>query len=225
MEDKLRSEIEAAREALLRAHDDVAAVWAKHGAAEFHESIMTAVVLSRSKSLTRAFFALLVAQNLTTASALLRLQLDSLLRLVAMYIVSDQHAFFEAMLDGENISRCKDAGGNRMTDKYLCDRVAEFVPWIRSLYKQASGFIHLSYKHIAATVQGYPGEGKIGVWMADEESYLSDDSYDSIAGAFGLATRMLLDFILKRAIQRRRICIIRSVAIRRSLGCPKASVS
>jgi len=195
MRDKLLSEIDGARKALLQAHDQVARLWAKHGSPEFHESVLTAVVLSRSKALTRAFFDLLVTQNLTTAAPLLRLQLDSLLRLVAMYLVADQHEFFEAILDGENVSRCKDAGGNRMTDKYLCDRVAEFAPWVRSLYKQASGFIHLSYKHIAATVQGYPDQGTIGVWMADEESYLEDDSYDSIAGAFGLATRMLLDFI------------------------------
>jgi hypothetical protein len=195
MEQKLREDLEFMRSHILQAHDDLSDIWAKEGSDEFHESIVTLVMLSRSKSLVRGFYDLMLSCNLTTAGALLRLQLDNLLRLVAMFIASDRHEFFHAMMNGENISRLRDASGNRMTDKYLCDRVAVHAPWVSNIYKQASGFIHFSYKHVRATVQGDPAEQRISVWMAEDESHLPDDSYESIGGIFGLVTRMLLDFI------------------------------
>jgi len=114
--------------------------------------------------------------------------------LAGLFIAVDRHAYMEALVKGENISRFRDRSGNRMSDKHLCETVAAHAPRGTSLCKQGSGYVHFSHRHLRAVIDGR-GEKEIRFWMAEDEAHSPEDSYDSVMGAFGLVTRMVLDFI------------------------------
>lgn len=107
----------------------------------------------RTLAQAKGFRAMQDAHNATVAGALVRLQLDTLLRLHALWWVTDADAFSKAVLDGKPINKLKAADGKVMTDADLYRRLAKIVPWIETVYQESSGFIHFSGQHLLAVMQ------------------------------------------------------------------------
>ncbi len=80
------------------------------------------------------------SKNATVAATLVRVHLDTLLRLYALWWVKDSEAFSRQVMDKGQINRMKDAKGVQMTDGYLYKRLAKIVPWIETVYQESSGF-------------------------------------------------------------------------------------
>lgn len=104
--------------------------------------------LNRSLSLVDAFILLSRAGNFITSMALVRLHLDTLLRIYAVRISGlDVNTAVEKILTGERIDRFRhDLKGPRLKDTYLKDelsKLADFV-WVNETYKVTSGFVHFS---------------------------------------------------------------------------------
>jgi hypothetical protein len=132
-------------------------------------SITVANAYQTRLQLTRAdFFALGVARRATALSAgframvdqrkslcalpIVRMQLDTALRLYAGFFAPDHRAFCRRVMDGDRIDRIKADDGQRMNDKYLCRRVAQRNPWMNDVYELTSGYVHLSERHISAVL-------------------------------------------------------------------------
>lgn len=109
---------------------------------------LAAAVLNRSIELIKGFSLLVKEDNYLVAASLVRLQIDNLLRLSAVWLVSDTQDFAKKVMAGTPIRKLKDRNGERMRDSYLLQRIGEKNDWIRSVYEETSGFIHLSDKHI-----------------------------------------------------------------------------
>lgn len=93
------------------------------------------------------------ACNATVAASLVRLQLDTLLRLYALWWVTDADAFADEVFGGRPINRIKAADGQVMTDADLYRRLSDVIPWIRTVYQETSGFVHFSERHLLAVLQ------------------------------------------------------------------------
>lgn len=109
--------------------------------------ILANAILNRSASLIDGFVLLIKENNYICAGHLVRIHLDSLLRLSAAWMVEKPNEFALKILNGEQINKIKDKDGNLMTDKHLVKALSSDYPWIENVYKESSGFIHLSYKH------------------------------------------------------------------------------
>jgi hypothetical protein len=118
------------------------------GGALYPVDILAVAVLNRSIDLLQGFSLLMRANNYLAAAPLVRLQLDNLLRLKAVWLVSNPHEFVMKVMKGTPIRKLKDADDNKMHDAYLVQKLESEVPWIRRLYQSTSGFVHLSEKHI-----------------------------------------------------------------------------
>lgn len=92
-------------------------------------------------------------QNGIVALAILRLQLDTVLRLYALYWVADPEKFAERVFNGEQIDRLKAADGELMKDRYLINRIMSHNPWVDEVYKNTSGLIHFSGRHMHAALR------------------------------------------------------------------------
>ena len=135
-------------------------------------------------------------RNLTCAGALLRLQLDTALRLSAGFIVDDPHEFAIQVLDGHRIDRMKDRNGKVMTDRHLVNELAEDYPWVPSVYESTSGYVHMSRAHILNTLEVIDGDtGIIGIKMSSRDHNLPDDVYIEAAETFRSCTRILVRYI------------------------------
>ncbi|QQY81634.1 hypothetical protein JJL45_11945 [Tamlana sp. s12] len=110
-------------------------------------------VINRSLKLVFGFTTLLKDDNFIAASHLVRCHLDNIIRFSACWIVNDPHNFATKVIDGIKIDTLKDKNGKLMKDWYLRNLLNEEYPWITNVYKQSSGYIHFSEKHIYNTIQ------------------------------------------------------------------------
>lgn len=113
-----------------------------------HQHLFLYGIANRTLAQTRAFRQCIEDRNGLVATALLRLQLDTALRLYALFWVADPNAFSYEVFSGAQIDRLKAADGERMTDKYLRAKLVSHYSWMETVYKQTSGSIHFSSRHI-----------------------------------------------------------------------------
>jgi hypothetical protein len=118
--------------------------------------------INRSLSLIEGATLLVEHRNPLCAIPLLRLQLDSVLRLFACTLVDDPHVKVLKILAGEKLSsfhvrraRLKapeNAKGKGLTvalsDSLLHRELSLIDPWATRVYERTSGYIHLSDAHI-----------------------------------------------------------------------------
>ncbi len=111
--------------------------------------------LNRSLSLVDGFALMIETRNIMCAGALLRLQLDSLMRLYAFCLVEDPNPVLEQLLRGDPLHKLKSRSGNELTDGYLHKELSRAYgewTWINSVYDATSGFVHLSKPHMLSMV-------------------------------------------------------------------------
>jgi hypothetical protein len=104
-------------------------------------------ILNRTVNLIRGFTSLMRDKNFIAAAPLVRIHLDSLLRLYAATLVSyNIDEFALKIIGGKQISNLKDREGNYMKDGYLARQFAIHCgeDWIIEVYKAGSGHIHFS---------------------------------------------------------------------------------
>lgn len=117
-------------------------------------------IAKRALSQSAAFKTMINEKNTLVACSILRLQLDTVLRLYALFWVEDAEDFARQVWNGAQIDRLKAADGEQMKDKYLRDRLISKNPWISSVYSETSGFIHFSARHMKSTIT--MADGKAG---------------------------------------------------------------
>ncbi|MET3127408.1 hypothetical protein ABID42_002523 [Arcicella rosea] len=110
--------------------------------------IFICAIVNRAISLMNGFITLANNNNYISAVPLIRLQVDNCLRFYAATLVKDHDDFFLKYLDDTHIRNIKDFKGNKMTDKYLVEKLnKEVFPGIYNLYVNTSGYIHFSKEH------------------------------------------------------------------------------
>jgi hypothetical protein len=90
--------------------------------------------------------------NPIVAAPLLRMQIDSLMRIsyTARMANSDEIAMY--VINGGEFRRLKDAEGKRLIDRRLLEHAAPAHPWIGGVYEATSAWVHLSPEHLRASI-------------------------------------------------------------------------
>ncbi len=156
--------------------------------------LFATAVYKRSMSLIDGFIKM-IPENFICAAPLLRLQVDNLLRLYAANRVSvNIHEFAMDVLGGTSIKdmRDKDNPKQKLTDAHLVQKFKHIEPRIESLYKETSGYIHLSEKHIYNSVNITGGaEGKIEAYISEKDQFIKDEERIEAATAMIVITEKL----------------------------------
>lgn len=166
------------------------------GSALYRLDLLAIAVLDRSLALLRGFCDLVEARNMIAAAPLLRCQVDNGLRFFASTLVENPHDFALEVHRGTPISRQRDRSGKLMRDAYLVEKLTAEVPWIETLYKQASGYVHLSEQHIFNTI-GIPdhdGMTTIGI-TGQDGSVWTEERYLEAIEAFNYSTSLVLELL------------------------------
>lgn len=108
--------------------------------------------LKRTLALSSGFRTHIQDRNFTCAAALLRLQLDTALRLYAGSLCNNSDEYAEALLHGKRIDKLKDKHGRRLSDSYLAEKLSKKYSWVKQVYEELCDFIHFSNRHIFAPV-------------------------------------------------------------------------
>jgi len=112
--------------------------------------VFLVAVMSRSYCLVDGFLGAFDAWNPIVAAPLLRMQLDSLVRVsyVARAPRADEVA--ADIVRGGEFRKFKDAHGKRLTDARLVELAKPHHPWVPNVYEATSGWVHLSPVHLRA---------------------------------------------------------------------------
>jgi len=121
----------------------------------------------RALALSSGFRSMVEHRNSLCALPIVRMQLDTALRLYAGFFVTDHQQLCLDVLEGKQIDRLKSDDGSLMKDKYLVDRVAKRNPWMTDVYKLTSGYIHFSDRHIREAIRGEGANAQMIIGPAD----------------------------------------------------------
>jgi hypothetical protein len=124
---------------------------------------------NRALHLSRAMIILVKNESMIAAVSLARLHLDTLLRLWSVWLVEKPHDHALAIMGGKRLDHLIDRKKQKLTDSYLVKSYAtEFdAPWIASVYKTTSSFVHFSDKAIFQTMSKLEDDGKFRMQLSN----------------------------------------------------------
>lgn len=107
-------------------------------------------IMDRGIGLVEAMPQLLADRNVHAFAPLLRIQLDSLLRLHAFRIVRSRGDLARHVILGKSLKDFKDMEGNKLTDRHLVNSLKNELPWVEPMYDSLCGWVHFSESHVFA---------------------------------------------------------------------------
>lgn len=158
-------------------------------------------VFNRSCTLTSGFRSLIEIRSFSSAAALLRLQLDNILRFYALLLAANPHEFLKNVFEGGQISKFTDRSGVRMTDKHLVTTVSSDLPWIGTVYEKCSGYVHFSSNHFYSAMKKDESRREsdehlpVVLAVGPAEDFISDRDYTELTETFIAATDALAGLI------------------------------
>jgi hypothetical protein len=108
--------------------------------------------MKRTVALSQGFRTHIRERNFTCASTLMRAQLDTALRVNAIFLCSDPEAFTTDVLFGSAINKMKGREGKQLSDAYLAEKLSETYPWVNEVYKNLCEVGHFSSRHITSAI-------------------------------------------------------------------------
>lgn len=128
------------------------ALTTRNGATSLVDLIIIGAV-KRSLSLGHGLIAMVRTKNMTCARAIVRMQIDTVSRLLAYTYVKDPEEMARKVIGGAALNKFKSREGQLLRDTHLIDRMTESHPWVREVYNRTSGEVHFSEKQLFASVQ------------------------------------------------------------------------
>jgi hypothetical protein len=153
--------------------------------------------LNRSAALSEGFNNLVKSKNLICAGAILRLQIDTAIRIFAGTLVDDTNQLVSDVLRGQHIRNLKDRDGKKMTDRYLVKKLSDEYPWLPKVYEKTSSYIHLSDTHLFASVQNVEKDKRtlsLKISAVDRDE-IPEKLYIEAVDAFNAATEIIVRFV------------------------------
>jgi hypothetical protein len=163
--------------------DSYKAIWLKTAKADkgalFPIDFLSTAATHRAMCLIEGFCLLIEHRNFICAAPLIRLLLDTLLRFYALWLIDQPHDLVMEVLEGKELRRVKDRDGKPLTDSYLVKKLSAEYPWIERVYRETSGYIHLSKKHYFNTVREVrDSDRSVETAIGPEDTSISDEIYD-----------------------------------------------
>jgi hypothetical protein len=164
----------------------------KPGASMTYTDFFVIGAVRRVLAQARGFRDLIAAKNFPCAAAILRMQLDTAMRINALFLVEDMNGCCNALLDGARFNTLKGADGKKLSDAYLRAKLADTYPWVSSVYEQTSDFVHLSGRHLWSSIVSADDETRTAYFLiGGSDPPRSDAVYFEIVDTFFDATKLV----------------------------------
>jgi len=159
--------------------------------------LVMVAVMKRSVDLLDGIICLTNRWNFTAAAPLLRLQIDSLLKLVYLAQLKNADEVPKTILEGKPFRKLKDSKGKPLSDSRLRDYARRFYPWLDRVYEETSKLIHFSEKHCFLTVKSTDDKTRtVTTFVGTGIPHWPESEIDNFLGAVGCTTDALLKVVL-----------------------------
>lgn len=149
-------------------------------------------IVKRTLSNIKAMGLLIESWNLLAARTMLRTHIDTAIRLHAAWLVNDLNEFATDVLNGKQIDRMSDRNGQQMKDKHLINMLINDYPWLKTVYDNLSGYIHLSDSHIISTIREIEDNGKFSIRLSEYDFDYPETSWTEVLECFNELTGMVI---------------------------------
>lgn len=164
-------------------------------------------ILNKSINILSGFVCLVRAKNFIAAAPLVRIHLDSLLRIFAPHLWGGNvDLFAEKVLDGEAIDKLKTKSGNRLYDNFLATELSQRkgYEWVLKTYKSGSAYVHFSERHIFTSVRaGSIGARTINFVVGEHDNFVARHEKEAAIICMHQITLGILYFIKSWTEQKR----------------------
>jgi hypothetical protein len=195
IEENIKNKIEELR-GYRRTHFDIGNRLFKAGGDIHSLDLLAFGSLNRSLQLTYAFCDLIEHQQSLAATPLVRLQLDTALRFSAIYLVDKPQELARQVIHGTPIRNMLDKTGAQLTDSYLVKQLAKTHPWVKPVYDNTSGFVHLSDKHVFSALHiddPDPDPGHFQGYISERDVYIPSGFRLELVDVFKGATDLFFE--------------------------------
>lgn len=160
----------------------------------FPAHILYLSVLSRSLEQLEGFLLLFRAKQYGNCIALLRMQMDSIMRFYGVMRAKDIHDTAERLCNGDRLANLKDESGEKMKDVYLHKLLDEMNPGFSQHYDYACGFIHFSQEHFLHLLDRSWDQdlGKTSLRLGSDYGHVDESDENKLLLAFFKYTNSIL---------------------------------
>ncbi len=99
------------------------------------------------------------------------------------------------ILEGVPVKKQKDMSNQQMTDSYLVQKLSERYSWVKDVYANMSGYVHLSEKHILNAMQSAEKEYPSNLKVTDVDAFITENIYLGAILDFQRSTDVLFDHV------------------------------
>jgi hypothetical protein len=166
------------------------------GGALYMLDLILATVTARSYSLVEGFIHAFDTWNPIVAAPVIRLQLDSLVRVAYIAALDDADVVARHIIGGGEFRNLHDSENKRLSDARLVWHAQTAHPWIKGVYEATSGWVHFSPEHIRAAWRASEDESReihMGIPIPREHIPLS--ALSGLLGAITQATEELFGYL------------------------------
>lgn len=154
-------------------------------------------VIKRSLSLASGLHDLVKSKNMTCSRAILRMELDTVSRLLAYTYVNDPSEMAKAIIGGKALNSFKCRDGKQLRDGYLIDKMSEKYPWVKDVYKYTSGYVHFSERQVFDSIfsLGKDEERVVTFQVSKEDHNFPEESWIEIIACFNEMLSILSELL------------------------------
>ncbi len=155
-------------------------------------------IIHRSVVLMSGFCKLIEDDNLLSASPLVRLYLDNILQLHAVFIAKNHDNFITKKLEGKQTNNLKDKNNYSMTDGHLVREVTKNpdFKWISNVYKESSKYIHFTDKHLFSAIDTNKKSGEFNMEIGSKKVF-PDKFKEELLGVMVKITEGIFSYLGK----------------------------
>ncbi|RLA03516.1 MAG: hypothetical protein DRQ54_10665 [Gammaproteobacteria bacterium] len=153
-------------------------------------------VLNRSLELFDGFLLLAKNGKYGCCMAMLRMQLDNVLRFYGVLLTEDPHETSNNIFKGTPLYKIKDKKGKQLKDYYLVECLSENNDWISRVYKLCSSYVHLSDQHIFHMLGRTEdaGNGERNFYIGSSDEHVEEKHRIELVNAFAVVTKGIFKF-------------------------------
>jgi len=146
--------------------------------------------IKKTASLSQAFCMLIRAKNTLSAAALVRLQLDTAMRIFGLTLVADVEAAGAHLMNDGSYRKLRSRDNQPLTDAFLHRKLNEQYPGLTQAYEDASAYVHLSGLHIKTGLRSRPGTPTLYFNLSGTDQGRPDEWFAGLVDAFDQATKL-----------------------------------
>jgi hypothetical protein len=163
------------------------------GAPMFVLDMILIGAIKRTVNLASGLAGMIEKKNMVCARALLRMHMDTVLRLSAYEYVDNPESVASAVLGGEQLRKFKSREGKHLKDRYLVERLTTREPWVKTVYEYTSGYVHFSERQVfdAVAELGTDEEQTVYFFVNDMDEKYPESSWSEVVGCFNHLTLLL----------------------------------